>query len=59
MNIAQMIGVGEAARILGLSETMVRKLADKGDLVCFKTANLGRLFNPKDVEALRVKRERG
>lgn len=41
--------VGQAARILQLSETRVRQLADSGQLESARTA-LGRLISPSAVE---------
>ncbi len=49
------ISLSEAARRLGLSETHVRWLADRGRLRAVRSA-YGRLFDPDDVE--RFARER-
>lgn len=45
----------EAARRLGCSETLVRKLADAGKLPCERTV-LGRIFRVEDVDRLAAER---
>lgn len=47
---------GQAARILGLSEARVRQLDAAGELRSIRTAT-GRLFDPADLERLRIARQ--
>jgi excisionase family DNA binding protein len=53
--LAELITVGSAARLLGLSENYVRRLAEAGVLPPHRTA-YGRLFNRGDVERLATER---
>lgn len=50
------IGTAAAARVLGVSEGRVRQLAGSGTLPTIKTP-LGRLFDVRDVDALRAQRQ--
>jgi len=52
---AEMLRTCEAAARLGVSESLVRILADSGQLVAIKT-RLGRLIDPSSVERLRAER---
>jgi len=49
--------VGEAARALGLSPDSIRLYEREGKLAAVKTSGGMRLFDPRDVEALRQSRE--
>ncbi len=53
---AELLRTCEAAARLGVSESLVRILADSGRLVAIRT-RLGRLIDPTSVEALRLERE--
>jgi len=58
--IVSLVGTSYAARILGVSETMIRQLAETGKLkVKSKTVDGRRFFHPEDIERLRVSREQG
>jgi DNA-binding transcriptional MerR regulator len=53
-----LVGTSYAARILGVSETMIRHLAEAGKLkVRNKTVDGRRFFHPLDVERLKAARE--
>ncbi len=54
---SEALTTSEAARLLGLSAERVRQLADSGILPCKRTA-LGRLFDPKAVDAVAASRIR-
>ncbi len=53
----QAIGTAQAARMLGVSEGRVRQLAAAGALPFTRTTH-GRLFDPADLDALLLARER-
>lgn len=56
----ELISIPDAAKRLGVSETIVRRLAKRGDLVPAKVQQIGqqtrRYFRAGDVEALRQER---
>ncbi len=52
----QIVSVGEAARILGLCEDTVRRLADDGRLPVTRTSNGFRIFERRAVEQLAERR---
>lgn len=51
-----LLTIGDAARLLGLSTSRVRQLADGGALPVIKTASGVRLFHQRDVERLTAQR---
>ena len=51
-----LIGVSEAARTLGVSESTVRRLADRGEIEGFRVSGT-RVISVASVNALRVARE--
>jgi excisionase family DNA binding protein len=57
-NDTEQITTSRAARTLGLSESMVRVLADRGQLPCTRVGSL-RVFNLADVLRLRAARGAG
>ena len=52
-----LIGIQEAAKILNVSESTARRMADRGDFSAVKTA-LGRLADREDVERAAKERKR-
>lgn len=56
-NTLELLSVGDAAAILGLSPDMVRVLHRKGRLHAFRTPRGVRLFLRSDVERLARERE--
>jgi len=52
----EILTVGDAARLLGLSTSRVRQLAENGSLITFRTTSGIRLFRRSAVE--RLARER-
>ena len=54
---ASFLTIGSAARILGLSTSRVRQLADCGALAVMKTDGGVRLFQQREVERLASQRE--
>lgn len=57
MDVIRGLGTTETARRLGLSETRVRWLADRGRLPCKRT-ELGRLYDPDAVARFAAERGR-
>ncbi len=55
---AELLTVGDAAVILGLSPDMVRVLHRQGRLAALRTPRGNRLFNREDVERLALERSR-
>jgi len=53
---SELVALGEASRILQLSQEHTRRLADQGALVAIRLANGHRIFRREDVE--RLARER-
>jgi excisionase family DNA binding protein len=53
-----LLTVGDAAAILGLSPDMVRVLHRQGRLAALRTPRGNRLFKRKDVERLALERSR-
>jgi excisionase family DNA binding protein len=53
-----LLTVGDAAAILGLSPDMVRVLHRQGRLAALRTPRGNRLFDRKDVEQLAIERSR-
>lgn len=59
MEPVTLLEANDAGKILGLSPSMVRFLANEGRLpLAAKTTSGRRLFHPKDVAALASKRQR-
>ncbi|HVE84989.1 MAG TPA: helix-turn-helix domain-containing protein [Myxococcales bacterium] len=54
----ELLTVGDAARVLGLSTDMVRKLARLGRLPALRARNGYHLFHRSDVERLAEERAR-
>ena len=54
-----LLTVGDAARILGLSTSRVRQLAENGTLTIMRTSSGIRLFPRRDIERLSRLREQG
>lgn len=50
------VGTATAARILGVSESRIRQMANAGDLRVVSTP-LGRLFDRAEIEALAARRQ--
>lgn len=48
-----LMSTNEAARVLGLTAESIRRLADQGRLKAVGRTAAGRVFNRRDVEALR------
>ena len=58
MNTAALLTTIEVSRVLGLSPDRIRQLARSGELRAeFSTGTGVRLFDPRTVEKIRLKRE--
>ena len=55
---ANLLGTGAAARELGVSESLVRRLADAGRLVAIRLQSGQRVITRASVESLRLQRDR-
>jgi DNA-binding transcriptional MerR regulator len=51
-----MLGAGEAARRIGVSREYLRQLADS-NRVQFETTPYGRVYDPSDIERVRLERK--
>src|SRR3989344_5854426 len=52
IKLAQPLSISEAAQLLGISTTTLRRLEKKGQIRCHKGAGGERFFDRKDLEAL-------
>lgn len=52
----QLLTVGTAARLIGISPDLVRHWADTGRLRCVRTTTGLRLFERRDVDAIAAER---